>query len=196
MASACPGLGPQPRHHRPEKLMKRLLLLSLLVLPRGAQYTTSMTASGSSKASTANTYDDYLQNRSWLRARVTIPAGKPVVIVSQHCPCLSMGTPRRHPRSMKSRVVDPCGGRRVPPRPLRRKRQMERVLRGCLGQGHNGGQRASGRVVSPHESAHLPRSGVPSRNSSVPRFTITSPSASAPCTSTSSPLATPRFTFT
>ena len=35
----------------------------------------------------ANSYEDYLQNRSWLRARVTIPAGEPAVIVSQHCPC-------------------------------------------------------------------------------------------------------------
>ena len=35
----------------------------------------------------ANSYDDYRQNRSWMRARVTLPAGEPAVIVSQHCPC-------------------------------------------------------------------------------------------------------------
>ena len=35
----------------------------------------------------ANSYDDYLQNRSWMRAHVMIPAGEPAVIVSQHCPC-------------------------------------------------------------------------------------------------------------
>ena len=84
--------------------MKRLLLLSLLALPLTAQYPAGAVFQRGDdprwadpgfddrqwvKQSDyrANSYDDYLQNRSWMRARVTIPAGEPAVIVSQHCPC-------------------------------------------------------------------------------------------------------------
>ncbi len=84
--------------------MRRLLLLSLLALPLAAQYPAGAVFQRGDdprwaspnfddrqwvKQSEyrANSYDDYLQNRSWMRARVTIPAGEPAVIVSQHCPC-------------------------------------------------------------------------------------------------------------
>jgi sigma-B regulation protein RsbU (phosphoserine phosphatase) len=84
--------------------MRRLLLLSLLALPLAAQYPAGAVfqrgddlrwaAPGFDDRQwvkqsdyRANSYDDYLQNRSWLRARVTIPAGEPAVIVSQNCPC-------------------------------------------------------------------------------------------------------------
>jgi sigma-B regulation protein RsbU (phosphoserine phosphatase) len=84
--------------------MKRWLQLSLLALPLAAQYPAGAVFQRGDdprwaapdfddrqwvKQSDfrANSYDDYLQNRSWLRARVTIPAGEPAVIVSQHCPC-------------------------------------------------------------------------------------------------------------
>ena len=84
--------------------MKRFLQLSLLVLPLAAQYPAGAVFQRGDdprwagpnfddrqwvKQSEyrANSYDDYLQNRSWMRARVKIPAGEPAVIVSQHCPC-------------------------------------------------------------------------------------------------------------
>ena len=84
--------------------MKRFLLINLLALPLAAQYPAGAVFQRGDdprwadpnfddrqwvKQSDyrANSYDDYLQNRSWLRARVTIPAGEPAVIVSQHCPC-------------------------------------------------------------------------------------------------------------
>ena len=84
--------------------MRRLLLISLAALPLAAQYPAGAVFHRGDdprwadpnfddrqwvKQSDyrANSYDDYLQNRSWMRARVTIPAGEPAVIVSQHCPC-------------------------------------------------------------------------------------------------------------
>ena len=84
--------------------MKRFLLLSLLALPLCAQYPAGAVFQRGDdprwadpnfddrqwvKQSEyrANSYNDYLQNRSWMRARITIPAGGPAVIVSQHCPC-------------------------------------------------------------------------------------------------------------
>ena len=78
--------------------MKRFLLLSLLALPLCAQYPAGAVFQRGDdprwadpnfddrqwvKQSEyrANSYDDYLQNRSWMRARVTIPAGEPAVRV-------------------------------------------------------------------------------------------------------------------
>ena len=82
----------------------RLLLLILLALPLCAQYPAGAVFQRGDdplwadpgfddrqwvKQSDyrANSYNDYLQNRSWMRARVAIPAGEPAVIVSQNCPC-------------------------------------------------------------------------------------------------------------
>ncbi|MEZ5356964.1 MAG: hypothetical protein R2762_30355 [Bryobacteraceae bacterium] len=84
--------------------MKPLLLLILLALPVAAQYPAgAVFQRGDDPRWAAPDFDDrqwvkqsdyrpdsnndYLQNRSWMRARVTIPAGEPAVIVSQHCPC-------------------------------------------------------------------------------------------------------------